>query len=87
VAEGGQVKNTPLSDSVRLICIELFGPKPQPQNFPTEYWMKLYPMDIVIYALLEAERKYRRTPNMSSAQVVNFANTVMDRKLAVTTQP
>ena len=49
--------------------------------------MKLYPMDIVIYALLEAERKYRRTPNMSSAQVVNFANTVMDRKLAVTTQP
>jgi hypothetical protein len=62
------------------MCYEIFGPQAHPEWFPTDYWVRTYPAEVVLYGLLEAAGKYRRTPGMTDKQIANFASVVMERK-------
>lgn len=68
------------STALREVCCELFAHDVCPDTFPFDFWCANYPLPVIIYALLEAQGKCERTPEMTHRQIVNFVTVVMERK-------
>lgn len=66
--------------SVYMLCYDMFPREAHPEWLPFDYWAGTYDTEVIIYGLLEALGKYRRTPGMTNKQLANFASTVMERK-------
>jgi hypothetical protein len=66
------------SEALDTVCHAMFG-QAQP-IFPTVMWAACFPMEVILYALVEAELKRRRTPGIEVQQISNFAHTVMNRR-------
>ncbi len=72
-------------DSIYILCRQLFETNEGDTYglFPIEYWLRTYPLEVVLYALLESHSKFNRTkPTMSPRQIANFASSVMERKFS-----
>lgn len=66
------------ADALSSVCIAMFGAS-QPV-FPTVTWADSFSMEVILYGLVEAELKRRRTVGMTVQQVSHFAHTVMNRR-------
>jgi len=76
--EGGKVKRENVANAIAVLCSEMFE---SGEAFPSAFWAESFPTEVILYALLETQSKRRRTPGMIHRQIVNFANTVMERRL------
>jgi len=66
--------------SLSDVCTALFEGRATLDPTIVGYWVKSYPMGVILYALLESEKKSERCPEMTTPQIVNFANVVMERR-------
>jgi len=71
------VKTENVAEAITILCSAMFG---ECAIFPSEYWAASFPVEVALYGLLEAENKRQRTPGMNPRQIMNFANTVMERR-------
>lgn len=72
------MKTENVAEALTALCSDMFGSS---AVFPSEYWAANFPTEVILYALVEAQDKRRRTPDMIPRQIMNFANTIMERKL------
>ncbi len=63
------------ADALGVLCCTLFGTDMTP--FRLEYWATCFRVEVILYALVEAELKQRRTEGMTPLQVATFAEKVM----------
>ena len=64
-------------EALHIICANLFGSS----EFPVTQWADSFPIQVILYGLIEAESKLKRTKGtMTQLQVSQFANTVMFRR-------
>ena len=68
------------ADALAVLCCTLFGAHAQLSSFRLGYWAEVFPMEVILYALVETELKQRRTEGMTAAQIAKFAETVMLRR-------
>lgn len=70
-----------IADALGVLCCTLFGAHEPQKPFRLRYWAECFPLDVVLYALVEAELKQRRTEGMTAGQIAMFAERVMLRRL------
>ena len=69
------------AEALRVLCGTLFGTAITPTAFRVTHWVECFPMEVILYALVEATLKQRRTEGMTYVQIASFAETVMLRRL------
>lgn len=73
------MKDENVARALGTLCVSLFENE---AVFPCDFWAESFPMDVILYALLETRGKVQRTPGMVHRQIVGFANNVMERRLS-----
>ena len=69
------------AEALAVLCAALFGK----HHFCftkscVKRWAACFPLGVILYALLETELKQKRTPDITTEQLVKFAETIMLRK-------
>jgi hypothetical protein len=85
VAEGDKMidknRRANLTYALSEICCSMFEEETLPVAFPVEYWINNYPLEVILYALLETQQKVRRNKaTMCGKHIENFAVTIMERR-------
>jgi hypothetical protein len=69
------------AEALAVLCTALFGKHHFCfTNSFVKRWAACFPLEVILYALLEAELKQKRTPDITTEQLVKFAETIMLRK-------
>jgi hypothetical protein len=55
--------------------------------FPARLWVELFPMEVILYGLLETVSKRRRAPEMHDYELEDFATHIMRRRQRQLTAP
>lgn len=76
--EGSAMKDR-LAQHLYQVCEALFtGPTMLESRI--RYWLDVFTLDTILYALLEARHKLDRAPQMTAENIADFAEVVMKRK-------
>lgn len=65
------------ADALRVITGAMFR---SGQELPVTEWAARFPVEVILYALIEADLKQRRTEGMTAAQTAMFAEKIMLRR-------
>jgi hypothetical protein len=69
------------AEALSVLCVALFGKQHFCfSNSFVKRWAACFSMEVILYALLEAELKQKRTPEITTEQLAQFAETIMFRK-------
>lgn len=69
------------AEALTVLCAALFGNQHFCfSNCFVKRWAACFPMETILYALLETELKQKRTAGMTTEQLGKFAETIMLRK-------